>query len=299
MVARRLACSTKTVYLRAMPSRYELIILDFDGTFTDVELESAPFVEAYLKRACEVVGVDITSEWNIAQNKIRTAPGEYGWTYGGHIVAPGNADPYLRATVSMNMIFDQRDMLLDNDARTDVLQNLYFETYPKAATAFRPEAKEIVETLLESGKPIYVVTNSATEAVQAKLDRLAPRGAERLTVHGYAKKYVVTETESPGPDFDALPKELRVDGLRRPVFLRRGHYYDLLRQLWKETDTSPDKTFIAGDIYELDLAMPSALGVHTHLVESVNTASFERTAVAEDKNATIGSLGAALERALS
>lgn len=258
---------------------FDLIILDFDGTFTDVEEEAGPFFEAYDADVARLVGEDPRPYFEAASAKIRQNPGVYGWTYGGHVVAPGNADPYLRATVMMNMLFDDRGLFPDPTERTAVLQKLYFDNYPKAGTVFRPEAKRVVETLLASTIPTYVVTNSQTDAVQTKLDALDPVGRDKLNVRGDAKKYIVAEPASPDATFDALPAELRCAELERPVFLRRGPYYELLSEIWRATDSTPERTLIVGDIYELDLAMPCHLGVHCHLIANTNTPLHERAQV--------------------
>lgn len=263
---------------RGLMSRFDLIVLDFDGTFTDVEKEADPFFAAYRGQVEEQFG-DVKADWAEAEATIAKDPAHYGWSYGGHVVAPGNADPYLRATVIMNMVFEQRGLFPDMDERTEVLQRLYFENYPKADTVFRPEAKDVVETLLRGDTPVFVVTNSATHDVQQKLNTLAPVGREKLTVHGDARKYIVNEPEVSSPAFEAVPKTMEVEGLRRPILLRRGDYFTMLTSLWKQTGATPERTFVAGDIFELDLAMPAVLGASVHLVLKERTAPFEKTAV--------------------
>ncbi|MEM6955579.1 MAG: HAD family hydrolase [Myxococcota bacterium] len=278
-------------------AQYDLIILDFDGTFTDVEKEAGPFFAAYQKEVRERYG-NVDDEWQRALETLAKDPAHYGWTYEGRVVAPGNADPYLRATVIMNMIFDERGLLPDARERTRALSELYVNNYPKADTVFRPEAKQVVEALLDSGLPIFVVTNSATHDVEAKLDVLAPKGRERLTVHGNAKKYLVSEPKQSSERFDSVPETMSVDGLRRPVLLRRGAYYTLLERLWAETGANAKSTFIAGDIFELDLAMPATLGCAVHLVLKERTEEFEKNAVQQVGGHYSDGLGAILERAL-
>jgi len=277
---------------------FDLFILDFDGTFTDVEEEGGPFIEAYQADVRALLGVDVSSEWDAADAKVRQAPERFGWTFDGHVVAPGNADPYLRATVIMNMVFDARGLYPNAAERTTVLQRLYFDNYEKAATVFRPEARAVAEALTASGKPVCIVTNSATDAVAKKLDQLAPEGRASLTIEGNAEKYLVTEARPMDARFDALAKEYVVDGLPRPVFLRRGRYYEVLRRLWDEHGTGPEGTLVVGDIFELDLAMPAALGCAVHLVTGQETAAYERKAMgALPRAAFSDGLGAALERA--
>jgi len=279
--------------------RPRLVILDFDGTFTDVEAEADPFYESYRKDVRALLGDDFEAEWNQAQETIAENPGMHGWLHDGRIVAPGDADPYLRATVIMNMIFDGRGMYEDLEARTDILQKLYFENYPKADTVFRKEAKEVVEALLASDVPTWVVTNSATDHVQEKIDRLDPKGRESLRVIGAARKFIVTDPSTPDPRFDAIPETMEVEDLDRPVYPRRGHYFDVLRDVWDETGTTPEETLIAGDIFELDLVLPAALGSEVMLITKPRTPDFEKTgcaalergSVTDDLHAVLTHLG--------
>ncbi len=259
---------------------YELVILDFDGTFTDVEKEAGPFFAAYKADAKARLGLaDLEEAWERCQAIVAADPAHYGWSYEGHVVAPGNADPYLRATVILNMILDERGLVSDPEERRKLLQTLYHANYPKADTVFRPDAKRVVEALLASGVPTVVVTNSETSAVEAKIDLLSPAGRERLRVCGDAKKYIVAELGEPDPRFDALPAEVCVEGLRRPILVRRGHYYRQLRALWDELEVAPEHTLVVGDIFELDLALPGKLGSDVHLVLKEMTEEYERRAV--------------------
>lgn len=196
----------------------------------------------------------------------------------------------------MNMIFDRREMLKGEAERTVVLQKLYFDNYPKAATVFRHDAKQVVETLLASDTPVFVVTNSATADVEAKISEMAPVGREKLTVHGNARKYIVNEPDPMSPRFDAVPETMEAEGLRRPILLRRGDYYTLLESLWKQTGASPERTIVVGDIFELDLAMPAALGSAVHLVLKERTPAFEKAAVQAVGGQYSDNLSAILER---
>jgi len=267
---------------------FDCIIVDFDGTFTDVEREALPFLEAYRKDLSEFLGLDLTEAWNVASSHIGAKPHEFGWEFEGRIVAPSNADPYIMATSIAQKLLDDRGLLSDAGERRIFLERIFRENYPKAANVFQPEARDAIEEILASGLPVFVVTNSDTDAVRDKLGDLDPKGGERLRVLGNAKKYVIAEPEPSDEVFDALPDELRVEGLSRPVFTRRGPYYELLRQIMAETGASPARTIICGDIYELDLAMPAALGIGVHLAARPTTPAYERKAVGSLPSGTVG-----------
>lgn len=277
---------------------YDLVILDFDGTFTDVEKEAGPFFAAYREDIRERLEVqDLDALWERCRETLAKDPAHYGWSYEGKVVAPGNADPYLRATVILNMILDERELFSNVEERRQLLQELYHRNYPKADTVFRSDAKHVVEALLASGVPTVVVTNSETAAVQAKIDVLNPTGRERLRVCGDAKKYIVSELDEADEVFDGVAAEMKVEGLRRPILLRRGHYYTQLRSLWNELSATPERTLVVGDIFELDLALPAQLGASTHLVLKEMTEAFERSAVeATERSELSEGLGAVLAR---
>lgn len=255
------------------------VVLDFDGTFTDVAAEGAPFVRHFKKRLAEVLGRELEPAWGEETAKVLAGAEAFGWNVGGRIVAPATADPYLQTTCVSHRVLERFGTMPDAAARNDVVQTLYREAYTHSATAFKPEAKEVLEALLDAGLPVHVVTNAHTDLVEAKLNTLAPRGRERVKVFGDARKFLLEEAVPLDARFDAVPESLTVEGLARPVYQRRGKYYEALRRIWKDTGTSPEKTLVAGDIFELDLALPAALGAQVQLVARDNVLPYEVNAM--------------------
>jgi len=254
----------------------ECIVLDFDGTFTLVDEEAVPFVDAFRQGLAVEVGSDLDAHWDAAARVISASPDRFGWEYDGVIVAPSHADPYIRCTTIGQIVLERAGIAAQR--RTEILQGLYRTCYPLSRTVFRPDAKMVVEALVGSGVPVHVVTNSATAHVQAKIDVLDPVGKTSLQVRGDAKKFVLQEPDRKDPVFDALPARTALAGLSRPVWLRRGFYYQALRKIWEETGASPETTVVCGDIFELDLAMPGKLGARVHLVARPETPDYERQA---------------------
>jgi FMN phosphatase YigB (HAD superfamily) len=255
----------------------ECIVLDFDGTFTQVDEEAAPFVDAFRAGLREHVGEERMAGWDRAAARIEQEPERYGWEYDGVVVAPAHADPYVRCTTIGQLLLDEKGVTPGR--RTEILQALYKSCYPLSLTVFRPEAKRVVEAIVQSGIPVFVVTNSATEHVRAKIDALDPVGKKQIDVRGDARKFVLHEPDKAHPMFAALPERTTVQGLPRPVFLRRGYYFEQLRKIWDETGTGPETTIVCGDIFELDLAMPARLGARVHLVARPSTPDYELRAV--------------------
>ena len=87
-----------------------------------------------------------------------------------------------------------------------------------------------------------------------------------------------------------------VPGLERPLYLRRGLYFEVLSAIWSATGASPEGTFVCGDIFELDLALPAALGARVHLVGRSSTPEWERSAVERAGGSYSDVLSGLLER---
>jgi FMN phosphatase YigB (HAD superfamily) len=261
-----------------MPSRppLALVVLDFDGTFTLVDEEAASFLEGFRADLSVRVGRPLDDLFAEVEAEVKAAPERFGWEHEGRIVAPAHADPYvLASTVGQGIL--ERVTDLDGVARRAVLDALYRTHYPRSGCVFRPDAKAVAEALLAGPASVAVVTNSLTAHVEAKLDALDPEGRERLAILGDAKKFVVAEGTS--PRIREIPETLSLPGLPRPVYLHRGLYLDVLEALMAQHGARPETTLVCGDIYELDLAMPAALGMRVHHVARPDTPVYEREAV--------------------
>lgn len=260
----------------------DCVVLDFDGTFTDVHAEAAPFKDAYRKNLADVLGRDVSRLWEEEELVVTSRPGDFGWEFGGRTVAPATADPYLLSTAVAQRIFDRLAVLSSLPIRTDISQALYRESYKHTAMAFKEDARAVLETLLAGPWRVYVVTNSNPDVVGKKIDELAPKGREKLGLHGDAKKYVVVEPGTSDERFDGVSEKRQMSGLdTRPIYYRRGKYYEVLRDIWKETGSAPERTIVCGDIWELDLSLPQELGAYVHLIERPTSLQYEREAIAQ------------------
>lgn len=169
----------------------------------------------------------------------------------------------------------------DDNARGSILGATYGEAYRYSAVAFRPHAAEALDRIVAAATRVVVVTNSRTDHVAHKVDQLGLQHRERVTVVGNASKFWVDPQASSDPRFVGLPTAQQLAGLKRPVWLKRSKYFEILAGLWAETGTTPQDTLVCGDIYELDLALPAALGARAALMERANTYSYEREAIAQ------------------
>jgi FMN phosphatase YigB (HAD superfamily) len=248
-----------------------LVILDFDGTFTDVEIEGKPFVRHYRHELAGLLGRDIAPLWTEAERRLDE--GDAGWDMGGRIVAPANCDPYIRSSCIAFTICDNLALLPDLELRTDILQAFYKYCYRFTTTAFRPDAKETLLRIQRTKVPVCVVTNSDPDVVRRKLEQLGVAGLE---VVGNARKYVVD------PDVESVAglDDVRVPSSRRPLLVRRPHYQRVLDTLWAKHGVDAAHTLVCGDILELDLMLPLARGAMGHLLERPNMLAYEREALA-------------------
>jgi len=262
------------------------VILDFDGTFTDVDAEAEPFVAAYREDLADLLGRDVQDAWQEAQTEVARDPNRFGWMDDGRIVAPALADPYILCTVVGRLVLDHFRVATDEGLRSSILQLFYSRGYPKTRHVFREHALEVIDALLEKlpGR-VFVVTNSNPDAVRGKLDALSPGLSERLPVEGNAKKFLLAPlgVDEPGAaEFAALASERRIASLpERPILVQRGHYYRILRSILTRTGTSAEDTLVCGDIYELDLSLPEAMGASLHLMTRPSTPVYELDAVRE------------------
>lgn len=243
------------------------IILDFDGTLTDTNKEAKPYLEKFIALFSEQTGYQVSR----LDEQVEERRGEIlkdphrGWEVNGKIVAPAHADPYvLNYTIYMELM-DKYDIdkcynlpptIQEKEA---FLSSLFHECYPFADTVFKPGAKEFLERV-SCEYDVVIVTNSKMDAVQNKLAKL---GKFDIPIIGNAQKYLVDDA------FVELPEFIEIQGLPRPVLLRRKAYKVVLDDLMEEGFT-PENTTVIGDIFELDLALPNYLGYRTVLFNSTD-----------------------------
>jgi hypothetical protein len=258
-----------------------ILVLDFDGTMTDAETEGRPFTAGYLDDLATLAGATdpaararLDAIAAMIDAALLAAPADHGYPWKGKLVAPASVDPYLRMVPVGNAILDEFGALTDPAERARVHQILFRYNYDKtrARPCFRDGAADVLASL--AGTETFVVTNSDTEAVKHKIAQL-DGGSGRLgwlgdRVFGYAQKFEVDDGWADGP------ADLRLPGLPRPVLTRRRRYHDRLRALLDGAGADFADLTVVGDIFELDLAMPMALGARVGLVGNPRTPAYER-----------------------
>ena len=243
------------------------IVTDFDGTVTDVQKEAETYYLTYLERlavVCSIKSDELEGMMAMARSTILQNPTEYGWTVDGKIIAPATSDPYL-FTQSCAMLVLKKEAgrygVPPKEEWSELISSLFAYSYPKAGIYFREGALEYVKVLSQFSK-LTVVTNSSTDSVERKLKMLL--GVDQtIKVVGNAKKYKLD------PTWKEVPESTTIKGLKRPVYLRRKNYANVLTSLG-------DVDAVCGDIWELDLALPERFGIYTGLILSDNTPIWEK-----------------------
>lgn len=256
--------------------KIKLVIFDFDGTATNVEIEGVPYMAGYLADIGDLCGLTADRVQELARQfveLIAANPDQYGWAPAGIVVAPANVDPLLRVVPISKMILQEAGIVLPVDFLNRLLTKiLYKYNYRKTVDSFREGAGYVFRRAAEVGA-VYVVTNSDPDVVKGKIGRLYPANpdgdpvsVEWLTnnVRGFAKKFEVIPESVPG-----VAATMRISGLDREVQLQRPHYYKTLEEIRVANGCEWDEMMVVGDIFELDLVLPSVLGANVlHIVNS-------------------------------
>ncbi len=268
-----------------MVARIRFVILDFDGTCTQIDRVWHGFLEDYRK----AIGA-AEKDWKRACDAVAKASPHAGWTVmNAPSTAPAAADPYIQAFEAAALLVRERLIAPPPD--------VFRPTYHKHVAPFRPELGDVLEALLKKRIKVAFISNSDTTDIHTRIKDLFARNPTRgelVHVSGGAQKFLVKEplldaklAAADRARFDKLDAALRVPELGRPIYLRRGGYFEALCDVYKnfgETAFPIEQTLVCGDIYDLDLAMPAALGAHVHLIERAApyaTYDYERARLAK------------------
>lgn len=255
--------------------RKEMIVGDHDGTFTDAEKEFATYKEVFLQGLSKKLGsiplLELDQLFDEAARTVETNPQEFTWSIDNTIIAPGTADHVLFVRTCAERTLEQ---LSQNGAAVftpprgtwnSLLSELYWESYPRAGTYYKDGAKNILLDLHNTGRFTFI-TNSDPDAVRKKLNILLKDSgvdSHAISVVGNAKKWAIDVS------WEELEETMQPSHFPHAVQLRRKEYAMTLRSL-----PSPIG-LVAGDIFEMDLAMPSKMGIYTILLTSRFTTPWE------------------------
>lgn len=251
-----------------------LIVLDFDGTLTEIDKEAVPFVEGYKVDLAERLGIDkkrMETRWEEKKTLIGSNLSQYGWLMDRKIVAPAYADPLIMSRTIAELLLKEPEFSADESSRNEILDALFKRNYGKSSIAFKDDADRFL-TELKNNFWVYIVTNSGTEGVSKKIQQL-PADHTDVPIRGDAKKYVLV------PEWRDVPEQVEKEGFGRPLFLQRERYWNVLSHIMEERRLSAEQVAVVGDIYELDLLLPEYKRMNIVLTPRDSTPDFEVHAV--------------------
>ncbi|MEO6733626.1 MAG: HAD family hydrolase [Ferruginibacter sp.] len=264
------------------------VVFDFDGTCTQIPV----IHEQFLKRFHEELNKHIFAlntytlepnpnpvslqEWEDAKDIVRKNSPKAGWTLAVTSAAPAAADPYILAHEAAKFILRNRRK---GKAEVDLPFELHSISSAAHEAPWRNEAKEVIETLLNKKINVYFISNSGSAKITKLLKELLGKDElpPNLKVQSDANKFRISELPLADQQFslpanaiasyEALPVLHNVNACGRPVFLRRGEYFRSICAVLQNDIDQIKETVFCGDIWEMDLAMPHALGGKIHLVK--------------------------------
>jgi FMN phosphatase YigB (HAD superfamily) len=262
------------------------VIFDFDGTCTQVPAIFEAYLDLY-RRGLVKSGFDVSeADWRDHQQLVRQHSPRAGWMLGGCPAAPVAADPYILADETAKLILRIR-----KDARP--LPNVNAEAYAAAAAPWREDALETFSRLAERGVRIAFVSNSSSAYITGRIEQLV--GSQKdlrdhISVQSDAGKFRICELSWPNPDISAESAAVfaglaaaKEGLLERPIYLRRGAYFEAINKVLAGDMRLLSSTLFCGDIFEMDLAMPAELGARVHLIDRAapfETYPYEQQALA-------------------
>ena len=257
-----------------MPIRH--VVLDFDGTCTQVEVAQRAYLDGYHRLLQAEVYADAENRWESAIADVTALSPDLGWMLSGAAPsAPAAADPYILSAEAAKRV------LIAAGREPVVPSTIHARAYEAAEAPWRDETRDVLEGLSAAGVSVCFISNSSTTKIARRLDALlGPDTPLRrsLLVRGDAAKYSIREAplardasaipiiDSLRAMFDGLAPGERAPGLARPIYLRRGGYFEALCRVWNGDPSAPAATLVCGDVWELDLAMPAALGCQVHMI---------------------------------
>ena len=270
------------------------VVLDFDGTCTQIPKVWETYLELYFKALPEAGFKISATEWSEACDAVRIHSPKAAWTLAGCAAAPAAADPYILADEAMRLILRRRG------DRRPVPPEMNAKAYGAAPAPWREEALDTFAKLIEGGIQLHFVSNSSTVVIAGRLQDLLANSSslrDRISVQSDAGKFRVCELEwdekmsplSPAARkrFEALPTAWNggkiANAIGRPVYLRRAAYFGAISRVLGGNFALLPKTVFCGDIWEMDLAMPYALGANVHLLDRAapfKTYKYEKQAIA-------------------
>jgi len=264
------------------------IVLDFDGTCTDIPAINEAFLDEYGLIFDKTVEPVSKSEWKSAQDEVMKNSPNAGWMISGCPSAPAACDPYILAFEAANLVLRKRKSTIS------LPSTLHHQANDKHPAPWRNDAADVIHKILDKGIELHFISNSSTKKINERLIVLFGEGnpiLKKISVQSGAAKFRITELPWETPNaypkeliekFKKIPASISSNDLGRPIYLRRSYYFEAIAQVFKNDLNKVSSSVFCGDIWEMDHAMPYELGANIHLIEReapYNTYDYERKMV--------------------
>lgn len=248
-----------------MPER-PIFISDFDGTLTDNLAVADEYLQHYTAAMADDLGLplaEVASRLQVARQAALDQPGNYGWVESGKAVTAAG-DPMIVVRVIAEIVLDELGILDDKYSR---IRRYYQKAIGETPHKFRPDAEQFIHTLGRLGR-LVIISNSDTERVEEIMAVEMP--GHQIEIMGRARKQQLEDL----PEDVHIADTLEPAGFPHPVQLRRGLYYQALCRA-AQPQPLQDIGAVIGDLFELDLSLPHALGLPIALLANDYTPAWE------------------------
>ncbi|MEX1368326.1 MAG: hypothetical protein AB1Z98_34665, partial [Nannocystaceae bacterium] len=245
-----------------MSARFK-ILSDFDGVWTEADLEAQALHEQLVEGCVALLGRDqatVRADLAAFRREVQAAPHDYGWAPDGRISAFSDEDPLceiagLCALVAWAEHGQARRYREAIEAKWPTVQDFAEHGFVTAMARFRAEhppsiaadARDQLHAVTEAGAQVVVVSNSEPGKLIAWFRAAGIDAGEdpshELRIRGSAGKQV-------------LGGDLSIEVRGRRVHVDRPRYREAIEQ------EQPD--LVIGDIFSLDLALPHVMRERGH-----------------------------------
>ena len=246
------------------------VVMDFDGTVTDLHSRSETYLNSFVEKMAKKIGMnesELKELVGLATQAVINHPENYAWRNGNGTRVSAATDIFLitqqaAESVLKNLRINPSLKIPPKNQVGRLMTNLFAYSRPLMEFVFQPGVGEFIDQLKEGGG-LVIVTNSGTDQVKKDLGQLM--GLDHgIPVVGNARKYFIDEKWSQG-----LQKEkFHPYPYPESVSLQRPLYYEVLTNLGAIK-------LVMGDMSELDLFLPQAMGIPTALKRSPTTPYWE------------------------
>lgn len=262
----------------------KVLVADFDGTFTD----SAQGLKDFERSIYDTIASDLSLDKGklvllstIFKDLVKDDIDKFNIVRNGKAVCHSRDPLSTIAATAIEVIRSHGiaiDVMIEN-----LIQKLFRNHYPETRPVLRPQAYEVLYQMAcgpTCFRDFYIVTNSATDQVQNKLNDMlnsASNDEKGLIFGNIVNQHVIGSANKLHVDdsFDLLPESMDLPGLDRPVYLRRRRYYEILKDILAKTGADWKDLVVVGDLFESDLALPFDCGARICLFLTEYTPDYE------------------------